>query len=242
MALDVVEIAAVTTEPRLEPNWARTLSGESVLLTPVERLAEVVGRQLHGSGTYDPDRHYELSCLLHTGRVSAEQRATALSILAVGLAPERWLVAPGARPPDVRWPVDVLAIGPTGIYVCEVAGTDLRRAASDATSAARALALNGRGLGAQVIPVVLCEPSVRPHQLELADGQRVWALPIDTASAHLREADRAGVRGRCLRRMRRPAPGWEYRISATNGGLVYEVCYDPRTHRRHSSGRSVRGS
>jgi hypothetical protein len=85
---------------------------------------------------------------------------------------------------------------------------------------------------ADVIPVVLCEPAVEAHQLELADGQRAWALPLDRAAAYIREADRAGLRRHQLRRLRNPAPGWEYRTTSNADGWSYEIRYDLWRHDR----------
>jgi hypothetical protein len=229
--LDVVAIVSVADE-QLEPGWARAASGRPIAVTPTDRLADVVDRNLDGLGAYEPDLHPRLSGTLHGACVCEHQRAAALTSLAGELDPKRWLIAHGVRLPGLRWPIGVLVAGPTGIYACEAAGIDPHRAATAATSAARHLARIGRGMPADVIPVVLCEPAVEAHQLGLADGRRAWGLALDRAATHIREADRAGLRGHQLRRLRKPAPGWEYRIAATDAGLAYEIRYDFSRHDR----------
>lgn len=232
--LDVVAIVSVADE-QLEPGMrARAASGRPIAVTPTERLAEIVERDLDGLATYNPGLHPRLSRALHGARVREQQRAAALTTLVDELEPKRWLIAHGVRLPGLRRPIGVLVAGPTGIYVCEAAGIDPHRAATDATSAARHLARNGRGMRADVIPVVLSEPAVDAHQLELADGQRAWVLPLDRAATHIRAADRAGLRRHHLRRLRKPAPGWEYQIAPTEAGwsYEYEIRYDFSRHDR----------
>jgi hypothetical protein len=231
--LDVVAIVSVADELP-EPGWVRAASGRPIAVTPTERLSEIVERDLDGLGDYDPGLHPRLSRALHGARVREQQRAAALTTLVGELEPKRWLIAHGVRLPGLRRPIGVLVAGPTGIYVCEAAGIDPHRAATDATSAARHLARNGRGMRADVIPVVLSEPAVDAHQLELADGGRAWVLPLDRAATHIRAADRAGLRRHHLRRLRKPAPGWEYQIAPTEAGwsYEYEIRYDFSRHDR----------
>jgi hypothetical protein len=226
-----VSIVAVSDQP-VQSAWSRTEFGERVLIAPIDGVAELVERQLDGARAYSPEEHSGLSRVLHGARVAAAQRSIALGSLGRDLDARQWVVAPGVHPPHVHGPIDVLAIGPTGIYVCEVAAADPERAANDAVEAACAVALNGSGLNAEVIPVVLCQSGARAHQLQLNNGQRAWVLPLDSAAAHLRQADRAGVGTRRLRRLRRPAPGWRYGLSNAPGGLVYEVRYDISRHFR----------
>ena len=232
--LDVVAIVSVADE-QLEPGIrARGASGRPIAVTPTERLAEIVEGDLDGLAAYDPGLQPRLSRVLHSARVCEQQRAAALTTLVGELEPKRWVIAHGVRLPGLRWPIGVLVAGPTGIYVCEAAGIDPHRAATDATSAARHLARNGRGMRADVIPVVLCDPAVEAHQLELADGGRAWGIPLDRAAAHIRAADRAGLRRHHLRRLRKPAPGWEYQIATTEAGwsYEYEIRYDFSRHDR----------
>jgi len=230
--LDVVAVVSVADD-QIKPGWAIAASGRPIAVTPTERLAEIVDRDLGELGAYDPDLTPRLSRALHGARVREHQRAAALTLLAGELEPKRWVIAHGVRLPGLRWPIGVLLVGPTGIYVCEAAGIDPHRAATDATSAARHLARNGRGMRADVIPVVLCEPAVEAHQLELANGGRAWALPLDRAATNIRKADRAGLRRHHVRRLRKPAPGWEYRIAATGAGCwAYEIRYDLWRHDR----------
>jgi hypothetical protein len=229
--LDVVAVLSVADE-QLEPGWALAASGRPIAVTSTQRLAEIVDRELDGSGGYDPDLTPRLSRALHGARVREYQRAETLATLAGDLEPKRWLIAPGVRLPGLRRPIGVLVAGSTGIYVCEATGLDPHRAATDAITAARHLARTSRGMGAHITPVVLCDPDTRPHQLQLADGQRAWALPADEAAESILTVNRAGVPGRRLRRLRRPAPGWEYRVARGTGGWAYEVRYDLSRHER----------
>jgi hypothetical protein len=229
--LEIVAIVAAADQ-QADPGRALAASGHTVAITSTERLVETIVRELDGSPDYDPQTHPRLSCALHNARRRAQQRAAAMTYLACGLDQRRWLLAHGVRLPGLAWPIGVLVAGATGIYVCEAAGIDSQQAATDAINAARHLALVSRGICVQVIPVVLCDPDVDPHQLELGDGRRAWGLPLDRAATLIQQADRAGLRGRQLRRLRRPAPGWEYRIAANDNGWAYEIRYDLSRHER----------
>jgi hypothetical protein len=194
-------------------------------VTSLGQLANTVLGELHGRAAYDPERNPRLSRALHAARRCAQQREEAVARLMDELD-DGWLIAAGVRVPGLGRPIGVLAAGPTGVFVCEPAGIDPHNAASEAIAAACHLARISSGMGAHVTPVVLCDPTARPHQLELGDGTRAWALPVDRAAELMVSVQRAGVRGRQLRHLRRPAPGWEYRVARSAGGWACEVRYD----------------
>ena len=227
--LDVVAIVSVAND-QIQPEWALAGSGRPIAVTPADRLAEIVVAELDGWGSYDPEAHPRLSRALYGARRCAQQRDTAITHLAGGLDTDRWLLAHGVRLPGLRWPIAVLAAGPTGIYVGEAEGIDPDRAATDAINAAGHLAQASRGMPAHVTPIVLGEPGREPHQLELGDGRRAWALPLDRAPTLIQQVDRTGVHNRGLRRLRKPAPGWQYRIAANDDGWTYEIRYDFSRH------------
>jgi hypothetical protein len=47
---------------------------------------------------------------------------------------------------------------------------------------------------------------------------------------------RDGIDGRRLRRLHRPAPGWEYDVRSANGRWSYHVRYDRSGHERPRRG------
>jgi hypothetical protein len=228
-AFELLGIATVDGEAPA-PRWGRDVGGNPVIIVSVADVAQVIEQELERSGPYDPERDSGLSRLLHGARIAERQRETALTLLASGLDPEQWVVAPAVPVAGLARAIDVIAIGPSGIYVCAVAGLEPERAALWAATGARAVA--GRGLSADVIPAVLFDPGRRAHQLELADGRRVWALAAEEAASRMQATGRQGPPVRRIRRVRRPAPGWEYRIATTADGLVYEVHYDTARHDR----------
>jgi hypothetical protein len=229
--LDVVPIASVADEWR-EPGWEVAASARLIAVTSTERLAGIVDRELDRGDAYDPDRCPGLTRRLHDARICQHQRAAALASLADELEPDGWLIAHAVHLPGLHWPIGLLAVGPTGIYVCEAAGLDAHRAAVDAVSGARHLARISQGTGVEVIPVVLCASGLAAHQLETTDRRRAWALPVDSAAAFIREVERAGLNRHQLRRLRKPAPGWEYRLAANESGWGYEIRYDLSRHDR----------
>jgi hypothetical protein len=222
--LEVAAIIAVDDE-RVRTRWLPTPGGYPVDVSTIGRLADTVLGDLHGRAPYDPERNPRLSRALHAARRCAQQRDQAVARLLDELG-DGWLIAAGVRLPGLAWPIGVLAAGPTGVFVCEPAGTDAHTAVPDAIVAARHLAMISRGMGAHITPVVLCDPGAPPHQLQLGDGRRAWALPVDRAADAIASVRRAGVKGHRLRRLRRPASGWEYRVAPSSRGWAYEVRYD----------------
>jgi len=216
----------------LEPGWVVASSGRRVGVAPAERLADMVYRDLKGFNSYDPDAHPRLSRALYGTRQTASQHAGAMMNLATGLDPRRWVVAQGVRLRGLDWPISAIAAGPTGIYICEPHGIDSYRAAVAALKGAAHLAQISDGLDLNVVPVVLCDPHENPHQLLVDGKQRVWALPLQRANSLIEQADRRGLRPSQIRRIRRPAPGWEYRVDATEDGWAFEVRYDFEVHDR----------
>jgi hypothetical protein len=229
--LDAITVESVA-DPTLTPGWTRSSSGGLVAVTPIDRVAATVVHQLHLSPKFDAGSHPRLArAMFHAIRASS-QRSAAIAHLARDLDSRRWLVAENVRLPGLDTPVGVLVAGPAGVYVCEAEGLDALRATAVATRAASHLAWISRGARADVTPVVLCEPGLPAHQLRVCAGRSAWALPLDLASDHIARADRAGLRPSQLRRVRRPAPGWEYRSSCDGERWTCQIRYDLGRHRR----------
>jgi hypothetical protein len=230
--LQAKSIVCVPDEP-LQPGWSTASSGRRVGVTPTDQLADMVHHELKGCGPYDPDLHPQLSRIIYSAQRVAAQRDAAMLTLATELDPCRWVVAHRVRLHGLERPIGVLAAGTTGIYVCEPQGIDRCRAASAALEGAAHLARINAGLTADVIPVVLCDRDEHPHQLQISDGQRAWALPVGRAVALIEQAHHRGLSSAQITRTRRPAPGWEYTTESDGDGWTYRVRYD---HARHDPG------
>lgn len=188
----------------------------------VAQLPTLVGRILEQSGPYEPERHPRFSRVLYDSQVSERQRSLAMTHLLDQLA-RRWLIAENVLVPGLPAPIDVLVAGPGGVYVCAAGGIDAVAAAFTAIANAGHLAAHCRGTGVHVTPVVLAEPCTSAHQLEVSSERRAWVLPADQLAEAFRAADRSGIAVRGLRRVRRPAPGWEYRVVRTKRGWAYAI-------------------
>jgi hypothetical protein len=230
-ALEAVAIAAIDDQP-VQTGWRHASSGRPVAITTTARLAKLVSCELDGCGPYDPGQHPRLSRELYAARRSRQQRAQAAGCLLDALD-DGWLIATGVVLPGLAWPIGLLAIGPAGVFVCEPAGISEPGGASLAVTGARHLASLSRGMDAHIVPVVLCEPGTRPHQLQFGDGAYAWALPTDGAAASIEAAGLVGITGRRLGRVRRPVPGWCYSVARSRSGWTCEVRYEPsRLERR----------
>jgi hypothetical protein len=210
-----------------------SLSGEgrSSAIASIEELPGLVACALDGRGHYRPAGSPRLARALHDARSAGRQRTRAM----VGLLDEldrSWVLAAGVRLPGLVPTVGVLALGSGGAFVCQPAGVDAALAASEAVLAARRLAALSRGTGVHFTPVVLGDPGSAAHQLELCDDGRAWALPVDRVATWIATVARRGITGAQLRRLRRPAPGWEYRLARRSSGWSYEIRYNLRTHER----------
>jgi hypothetical protein len=230
-AMQATSIVCVAGEG-FEPRSVVASSGRRVGIAPAERLADMVYSDLEGFGSYNPDAHPRLSRRLYGAQRAASQSAGAMLNLATELDHRRWVVAHGLRLRGLDWPISVIAAGPTGIYICEPHGIDHYRAATAALEGAWHLAQISDGLDLDVVPVVLCDPHENPHQLLVDGEQRVWALPLHQAAGLIEHADRRGLRPSQIRRIRRPAPGWEYRVDVTEDGWAFEISYDFEVHDR----------
>jgi hypothetical protein len=228
-ATAVVALDDARAGDRLRPGQAGR-----VAVTGIEELPILVARTLGGCWRYQRERTPRLARVLHGARRARWQRARAMTDLLDELD-RSWLVAAGVRLPGLTAQIGVLVVGPAGVFVCQPAGVAAPLAASDAVVAARRLAALSRGTGVHVTPVVLCDPGTSVCQLELSNGARAWALPVDRAAASIAAVTRQGLSARQLRRLRHPAPGWEYHVARRPAGWTYEVRYDLRTHERPQS-------
>ena len=228
-ATAVVAVDDARAGDRLRPGRAGR-----VAVTGIEELPILVTEALGGCCRYEPERGPRLARVFHGARCAGRQRARAMTNLLDELD-QSWLVAAGVRLPGLTPQIGVLAVGQAGVFVCQPAGVAAPLAASDAVIAARRLAALSRGTGVHVTPVVLCDPGASVCQLELSDGTRAWALPVDRAAASITAITRQGLGARQLHRMRHPAPGWEYHVARRPAGWTYEVRYDLRTHERPES-------
>lgn len=233
-SLQVASIVCVTNEP-LQPGWRTASSGRPVGVTSTDQLADMVHHELQGYGPYEPDLHPQISRALYSAQRVEAQRETAMLELATGLDPRRWMVAHGVRLHGLERQISVLAAGTTGIYACEPQGIDSHRAASAALEGAAHLARISAGLTADVIPVVLCDRDEPAHQLRTSDGQHAWALPIKHANALIAQTHYRGLSPAQIRRIRRPAPGWEYATESDPEGWTYRIRYDYARHDRSIS-------
>jgi hypothetical protein len=231
--LEAIAIAAIDDETA-QTGWTRAGSGRLVAVTTTGKLTELVSCALDGCGPYDPGENPRLSRALYAARRSAQQRTQAAGGLLDALRDD-WVIATGVRLPGLAWPIGVLAIGPAGVFVCQPAGISEPSGASLAVTGARHLASLSRGMGAHIVPVVLCEPGTSPHQLQCGDGSHAWALPTDKAAASIEAAGRLGISRRRLRRVRRPLPGWCYWVARSPGGWTCEVRYELSSLERQSA-------
>jgi hypothetical protein len=206
-----------------------------VILTTIDRLADIARSELSGAGPYRPASAPRLTEALRAARHRARLQAAATESL-LGELGERWLIAPNVRLRELAVPIGVLVVGPGGLFTCEPAAYGLTAAARSAIEASRHLAAATDGLGVHVTPIVICEAGTRARQLELTGWGRAWLLGVDGLAPAVAGVDRAGVSGWRARRLRRPAPGWQYRVARRGGGWAYEVCYDLARHRPASLG------
>jgi len=212
----------------------RAAGGRQVTLTTVDRLAATARIALAGCGPYQPAMTPRLTELLQAGRRRARLQTAGTERLLRRFG-ERWLIASNVRLREPDPPIGVLLAGEGGLFACEPLAGAPAAAARQALAGARRLAAASAGMRAHVTPIVICEAGTRAHQLELPGCGRVWMLGVDTLAEAVAEVKRAGVRGRRARRLKRPAPGWEYRVVRRRGGWVYEVRYDLARHRAASA-------